>query len=142
MRGAGPRSNGATADDDGLVGYAVGNFESLFAAYDWPPFDTLIAVFDTDFYPTTKSGLDFISEKLSVGSYLFSYLLGGFESASWVRFATALPLIGTDGRTSTLTGDRAELRLAPAGGSPPRDSALGVAIPMVSGRGGPPLASS
>lgn len=70
-RGAGPRSNGATAGDDGLVGYAVGNFESLFAAYDWPPFDTLIAVFDTDFYPTTKRGLDFISEKLSVGSYLF-----------------------------------------------------------------------
>jgi iron complex transport system permease protein len=24
---------------------------------------------------------------------IFSYLLGGFESASWVRFATALPLI-------------------------------------------------
>ena len=24
---------------------------------------------------------------------IFSYLLGGFESASWIRFATALPLI-------------------------------------------------
>ena len=70
-RVAGSNSNGATANDDGLVGYAVGNFESLFAAYDWPPFDKLVAVFDTDFYPTTKSGLDFISEKLSVGSYLF-----------------------------------------------------------------------
>ena len=68
-RGAGPGSN--TATSDGRIGYAVGNFESLFAAYDWPPFDTLIAVFDTDFYATTKSGLDFIREKLSVGSYLF-----------------------------------------------------------------------
>ena len=70
-RGAGPQSNGAIARDDRLVDHAVGDFESLFAAYDWPPFDTLIAVFDTDFYPTTKSALDFIGEKLSVGSFLF-----------------------------------------------------------------------
>ena len=51
--------------------YFSGALPDLFAGYEWPEAEIVVAVFDTDHYGTTKAALDFIGPRLPTQAYLF-----------------------------------------------------------------------
>jgi hypothetical protein len=57
---------------DPRVRYVLGErLEDLLDAYAWPEPEALVAVFDTDYYTTTKIALSFVGRRLPLGSYIF-----------------------------------------------------------------------
>jgi hypothetical protein len=57
---------------DPRIRYVSGeHLEELLEAYEWSEPADVIAVFDTDYYRTTKVGLGYVGPRLPLGSYVF-----------------------------------------------------------------------
>ena len=65
------RSRAALAADDRVRVLADAPLPELLASYVWDHDLPLVAVFDTDYYPTTKLALDFVRDRLPEEAFLF-----------------------------------------------------------------------
>lgn len=56
---------------DPRMRYFAGDFRSVPSAYEPRERETVVAIFDTDLYSSTRLALDLVGENLPVGSFLF-----------------------------------------------------------------------